>query len=92
MYYVGFTSCLAEYFAGCAVLPTLARHELQTTSAAILQVHVTDATLRFMLHALGCQGTCKALCVCGDVREGDLGPLCMTKLTAAACWSRMAVA
>ena len=38
MYYVGFTSCLAEYFAGCMVLPTLARQELQTTSAAVLQV------------------------------------------------------
>ena len=37
-YYTGLTSCLAEYVAGFLVLPSLARHELQCTSALIVQV------------------------------------------------------
>lgn len=80
LYYTGLASCLAEYVAGFLVLPTLARHELQCTSARIVQVSCAipyPASFSFDIVICSLRG-CK-----GQTKRYILGrtacPLCMCK-------------
>ena len=68
--YMAFAACLAEYLCGCLVLPTLARHELQTTTALVIRVkwatpawhHTAEYLHRDCMppYSLLCQHTAKA--------------------------------
>lgn len=53
-FYMACAACLAEYLSGCLILPTLARHELQTTTALVIRVRCCPTRLACSAGACAC--------------------------------------